>query len=150
MSNEKRGRQKCPAYFIITAEIMFRRQKDCGAKGEADRKADLLPQPTAPPKQRNDGRQCDKRSETKTRFDRSEKDRGEGEGDAVCNRGGTPVLQKKTGDKLDQKIKSNAKNKRADALGPNFFLENNSLPGQKEDGEPTQSQQIMTNATDLW
>jgi len=62
------------------------------------------------------------------------------------------VLQEKTGKKLDQKIKSNAQNERADALGPNFLLESNRLPLEEKDSGPTQSQQIMTNATDprIW
>src|SRR5436190_509617 len=51
MKNEKRGRQECPAHFIIAAEKVFRQQKDGGAKDEPERKPNLLPPPTTPPKQ---------------------------------------------------------------------------------------------------
>ncbi len=54
------------------------------------------------------------------------------------------MLQEKTGKKLDQKIKSNAQNERADALGPNFLLESNRLPLEEKESGPTQSHQIMT------
>src|SRR5438270_114918 len=76
MNYEKRGRQECPAHFIIATEKVFRQQKDGGAKDEPERKPNLLPRPTTPPKQGNDWRQYQKRSQTKTRFDRSEKDCG--------------------------------------------------------------------------
>src|SRR5438552_2001271 len=56
---------------------------------------------TNKPKQDNDWRQYQKRSQTKTRFDRSEKDCGKSKRNRICNRGRAPVLQKKTGKKLD-------------------------------------------------
>ena len=101
MNYEKRGRHECPAHFIIATEKVFRQQKDGGAKDEPERKPNLLPPPTTPPKQGNDWRQYKKRSQTKTWFDRSEKDCGKGKRNRICNRGRAPVLQKKTGKKLD-------------------------------------------------
>src|SRR6266700_5129403 len=99
MDYEKRGRQECPAHFIIATEKVFRQQKDGGAKDEAERKPNLLPPPTTPPKQGNDWRQYKKRSQTKTRFDRSEKDCGKGKRNRICNCARASLLQEKTGEK---------------------------------------------------
>src|SRR5207244_12384139 len=60
MNYEKRGRQECPAHFIIATEKVFRQQKDGGAQDKRERKTNLLPPPTHPPTKSHD------REKTKT------------------------------------------------------------------------------------
>jgi len=66
----------------------------------------------------------------------------------VCHGGDAPALQIKAGNKLDQKIKSNAEDKRTDSLRPNLFLVDNSLRLREKNGGSDQPDQSMTRTTD--